>query len=85
VYKQERIVAMQDDLERIIEVSRIGERIGKYKQAYARFGSFGIPQEEFLKALSAFEQLINLIEKGVAVEQLYQIDETDITKNSEDT
>ncbi|XP_052154230.1 uncharacterized protein LOC127772256 isoform X4 [Oryza glaberrima] len=78
----ERIVAMQDDLERIIEVSRIGERIGKYKQAYARFGSFGIPQEEFLKALSAFEQLINLIEKGVAVEQLYQIDETDITKNS---
>uniref|UniRef100_A0A0E0DJA1 ubiquitinyl hydrolase 1 n=1 Tax=Oryza meridionalis TaxID=40149 RepID=A0A0E0DJA1_9ORYZ len=64
----ERIVAMQDDLERIIEVSRIGERVGKYKQAYARFGSFGIPQEEFLKALSAFEQLINLIEKGFVTE-----------------
>uniref|UniRef100_A0A0E0KW28 ubiquitinyl hydrolase 1 n=1 Tax=Oryza punctata TaxID=4537 RepID=A0A0E0KW28_ORYPU len=64
----EHVVAMQDDLERIIEVSRIGERIGKYKQAYARFGSFGIPQEEFLKALSAFEQLINLIEKGFLTE-----------------
>ncbi|KAF0890707.1 hypothetical protein E2562_004209 [Oryza meyeriana var. granulata] len=77
----EHIVEMQDDLERNSEAARIEERIGKYKQDYERFG---IPQEEFLKALSAFEQLTNLIEIRLDVGPLYQIhEEIDIATNSE--
>uniref|UniRef100_J3M245 ubiquitinyl hydrolase 1 n=2 Tax=Oryza brachyantha TaxID=4533 RepID=J3M245_ORYBR len=79
----EHTVQMQDDLERIMEASRIQERIHKYKQADEMFCSFGIPQKEFKKALSAFEQLTNLLEIGLDVGQLEMDKETDIATNSD--